>query len=209
MEHAAPIGRYAHIEREQRFLLAEAPRELTPAAPHWDINDRYIRGTRFRLRRMVASDSGQATYKLTQKYPPDPADLARIAITNTYLTEREYETFRQLAADELLKDRYPLALGGRTRVVDVFRGSLAGLILAEIELDSDEEFQSLVPPPWGHAEVTGDSRFTGGTLCRATSADLGRGRRSLASPRGATIRAGARRKERSRWRQARPLNASI
>ncbi len=172
MRRAGPIGRYAHIERERRFLLAEAPSELTPDAPHWAIYDRYIHGTRFRLRRVVASESGEAIRKLTQKYPLDPADLARIAITNTYLTEHEYETFRQLAADELRKDRYTLLLDGRKYAVDIFGGPLSGLVLAEIELDSDEELASLAPPPWARDEVTGDPRFTGGALCRASYEDL-------------------------------------
>ncbi len=172
MRCAGPVGRYAHIERERRFLLTRAPAELAPDAAHWAIYDRYIHGTRFRLRRVVASESGETIHKLTQKYPLDPADLVGIAITNTYLTEQEYETFRQLAADELWKDRYTLLLDGRKYALDIFGGRLSGLVLAEIELDSDEEFASLAPPPWTRAEVTGDSRFTGGALCRASYGDL-------------------------------------
>ncbi len=172
MRRAGPIGRYAHIERERRYLLTEAPSELEPEAPHWAIYDHYIQRTRFRLRRVVASESGDTIRKLTQKYPLDPIDLARIAITNTYLTEQEYETFRRLAADELWKDRYTLTLDGREYAVDIFGGPLTGLVLAEIELDSDEELASFTLPPWARAEVTGDPRFTGGALCRASYGNL-------------------------------------
>lgn len=172
MKRAGPIGRYAHTERERLFLLAGAPGELAPDAPHRAIYDRYISGTRFRLRQIVASNNGTATRKLTQKFPPDPVDLARIAITNTYLTEREYETFRLLPADELWKDRYTLTLGSRTYAVDIFRGPLASLVVAEVELNSDDDLASPSPPAWADAEVTSDQRFTGGAPCRASYAAL-------------------------------------
>ncbi len=44
MRRVGPIGRYAHIERERRFLLAEAPSELAPDAAHWAIYDHYSGG---------------------------------------------------------------------------------------------------------------------------------------------------------------------
>lgn len=157
--------KYARIERERRFLLARDPADLLRDVAAHPIVDRYIHHTRFRLRRIDRGD-GAAIYKLTQKYVRDGDDLARVTITNTYLTEREYRVFAALPADELRKDRSALHVDGQHFAIDVFGGSLAGLVLAEIEFDSDEALAAFVPPPFLGDEVTADARFTGGQLCR-------------------------------------------
>ena len=46
--------------------------------------------------------------------------------------------------------------------VDEFLGANAGLVLAEIELDAED--QPFVRPPWLGAEVTGDARFVNANL---------------------------------------------
>jgi CYTH domain-containing protein len=55
------------------------------------------------------------------------------------------------------KIRYEVHVGNHLFEVDVFKGQNEGLILAEIELNSeDEEFEK---PHWLGIEVTGDKRF--------------------------------------------------
>lgn len=159
-------GKYARIERERRFWLATLPPGFAPEAAHALIDDRYIRGTRFRLRRMAAD--GATVMKLTQKYD-GAGDLARVTITNTYLTEAEYGVFAALAADELRKRRYRYARDGVAVVIDLFEGPLAGLALAELEFASDSELEGFAPPAWLGIEVTRDPRFSGGELCRRTA----------------------------------------
>ncbi|MBA4218774.1 MAG: CYTH domain-containing protein [Proteobacteria bacterium] len=51
---------------------------------------------------------------------------------------------------------------GMTWEVDEFLGANAGLVLAEIELDAED--QPFVRPPWLGAEVTGDARFVNANL---------------------------------------------
>jgi adenylate cyclase len=41
----------------------------------------------------------------------------------------------------------------------VYRGALDGLVVAEIEFDSDEASEEFDPPAWLGREVTGDERF--------------------------------------------------
>jgi len=43
--------------------------------------------------------------------------------------------------------------------VDVYDGSLTGLVVAEIEFASEEESAAFVPPDWFGAEVTDDPRY--------------------------------------------------
>ena len=64
----------------------------------------------------------------------------------------------------LEKTRYLVEHAGRTWEVDVFRGSNAGLVIAEIELEAEDADVEL--PPWLGAEVTGDRRFYSSSLAR-------------------------------------------
>jgi adenylate cyclase len=65
----------------------------------------------------------------------------------------------------LVKTRRLVQVGDHTWEVDEFRGSHAGLWLAEIELDSeDEEF---VMPAWVTREVTHDPNYTNSALAKS------------------------------------------
>jgi CYTH domain-containing protein len=55
------------------------------------------------------------------------------------------------------KTRYLVPFGGRTWEIDVFQGENLGLVVAEVELDSEDE--SLTLPPWAAREVTDDPRY--------------------------------------------------
>ncbi len=60
------------------------------------------------------------------------------------------------------KTRYRIAHAGLTWEVDEFEGVNAGLILAEVELESED--QSVDLPDWIGEEVTGDKRYYNANL---------------------------------------------
>jgi adenylate cyclase len=62
------------------------------------------------------------------------------------------------------KYRSRIAVGGHTWEVDEFLGANAGLVVAEIELDSEQESFEL--PDWVGEEVTGDVRYYNSSLIR-------------------------------------------
>lgn len=62
------------------------------------------------------------------------------------------------------KTRYRVEHGGHTWEVDDFHGDSAGLVLAEVELDSEDEQVHL--PSWIGTEVSNDPRFTNAHLAR-------------------------------------------
>ncbi|HEX8494009.1 MAG TPA: hypothetical protein VF658_14280 [Pyrinomonadaceae bacterium] len=163
-------GKYARTERERRFLLRELPVGLTRASEHVQIWDNYITGTRLRLRRIRVPQTKEQRWKLTQKFAPDSSDFSRTIITNIYLSAYEYEVFSIFEGNELRKNRYPFEHEGRAFGIDVFLGSLLGLILAETEFETDEEMRDFEPPSFAVAEVTNDVMFTGARLVE-TSAD--------------------------------------
>jgi CYTH domain-containing protein len=160
-------GKYARVERERRFLLAGPPPASAVTASR-RITDRYLPGTRLRLRRVDYLDSGACEFKFTQKVPAGRPGYVQGLITNTYLSAAEYDLLASLPADILAKTRLsvpPLS-------IDVFDPPLHGLVLADVEFSTDEAAQSFLQPPAAIAEVTDDARFTGGSLVRARRHDL-------------------------------------
>lgn len=159
--------KYARIERERRFLMAGPP-PSAPVTASRLIRDRYLEGTRLRLRRVDSPAADGPEFKLTQKIPADQPGAVQGLITNTYLSQSEYDLLASLPAAVLCKTRLSLPPLG----VDVFDGPLAGLVLAEAEFDNDQEALAFAFPPVCVAEVTADVRFTGGRLVRATRREL-------------------------------------
>ncbi|MFE9428157.1 hypothetical protein ACFYNO_34965 [Kitasatospora sp. NPDC006697] len=160
-------GKYARVERERRFLLASPP-ALDSATAVRRVTDRYLDGTRLRLRLVELRDSGGVELKLTQKVAADRPGPVQGLITNIYLSPDEYDRLLALPAATLRKTRYSFPPLG----VDVFDAPLHGLVLAEAEFDSDEEASAFPPPPGTLAEVTDDPRFTGGRLVRTERPEL-------------------------------------
>lgn len=167
-----PDSKYALIERERRYLLEDLPEGLTRTSPHVQITDNYITGTRLRLRKTREPQTNKWTVKFTQKFAPNPFDLSRTMITNTYLTAAESEVLSVFDANEIRKNRYPYEFGGRRFSIDMFLGDLFGLILAEIGFATDEELDAFPPPPFAVEDVTNNELFTGGNLSVSTFAEV-------------------------------------
>ena len=161
-----PQEKYARIERERRFLLAEFPGNRTVVEER-RITDNYIDGTTLRLRKQCSSD-GRTTFKLTQKLPVRGTGSQQGFITTMYLTQDEFHVLAQLPAGKLTKTRFSVPPFG----IDVFDGLLEGLILAEAEFDSAAEADALAVPPFVAGEVSADDRFTGGQLVRASRGQM-------------------------------------
>jgi CYTH domain-containing protein len=154
-------SKYARVEIERRFLLAGVPEDVEVIAVD-EIHDRYLDGTRLRLRRMARA-GGATQLKLTQKLPEPDGGARQGALTTIYLSEIEHAAIARVPAAELRKSRLSIAPYG----VDVFHGALKGLHLAEAEFTTLQDAAALVPAAFCRAEVTSDRRFTGGELARA------------------------------------------
>ncbi len=145
----APVPtKYAHLEDEQRFVVDAVP----PGATHpVTIEDRYLTGTRLRLRRVV--DGTTTTYKLGHKVPVDPQRCSAVLHTTCYLDAAEFELLRGLPGHALRKRRWKLG----NLAADEFDGDLTGLVLVEGP-------RPVAQAPDGAVEVTEDARFCGGSL---------------------------------------------
>ncbi|MBK7882889.1 MAG: CYTH domain-containing protein [Chitinophagaceae bacterium] len=112
---------------------------------------------------------------------PDKTIRVRLTAASGFLTikglnigatrpEYEYEIPRQDAIElldnfsiaELSKTRYKINHDGKIWEVDEFAGDNAGLIIAEIELTSEDELFTL--PIWIDKEVTGEEKYYNSNL---------------------------------------------
>jgi CYTH domain-containing protein len=166
-QEAVRDGKYARVERERRFLLAGPPPAAIAAAPR-QITDRYLTGTRLRLRRVEHPGGGPSEFKLTQKVPAGRPGPVRGMITNIYLSQPEYDRLATLPATVLSKTRVSVPPVS----IDIFDPPRHGLVLAEAEFTTDDEASCFRPPPGSIAEVTDDARFSGGRLARTGRDEL-------------------------------------
>ncbi len=153
---AVPL-KYAVVERERRYLLGAVPDGVVETV---EISDRYVDGTRLRLREVRAAD-GTVTRKLTQKIRlGDGAE--EVACTNLYLDDAEWALLCGLPGRDLRKTRHKVRHDGGVIAVDVHQD---GAVVAEID-DGDAPAGPL--PEWLDvvADVTADERWTGGGLAR-------------------------------------------
>ena len=147
--------KYAVVERERRFLVASLPDCVTRSR---EITDRYLTGTRLRLRE-VRDDDGTVVRKLGHKVRLTDGP-GEVACTNFYLDEQEWELLAALPGRVLRKTRYVAAADGCRVVIDEHED---GTLVAEID-DRDEP--SDVVPDWLDVvrDVTGDEAWTGAAL---------------------------------------------
>lgn len=166
MHSITRLGKYACLELERRYLLRQLPPDLLESG--WQIHDRYITGTRLRLRRMAPLGGGDVLYKFGQKYRAPDQSAVETTMTNMYLNVAEYERLSQLDAAELTKTRYHCLHDGRRYGIDVFENPLQGLLLAEIECQTMADVAQLPLPSFAVRDVTGEPFFTGGNLMTLT-----------------------------------------
>lgn len=144
-------------EIERKFLvITDAWRER--AAPGVALRQGYlVSEPRLSVRVRVAGEAGVLTVKgaqqglrrLEYEYPIPPADAL--------------EMLDRLRVGAVVdKTRYRVEYGGRAWEVDEFGGDNAGLVVAEVELESEDAEVAL--PEWVGTEVTHDPRYLNANL---------------------------------------------
>jgi adenylate cyclase len=139
-------------EIERKFLLRDES---------W--RDAADGGTRFRQGYLIGAERASVRVRIE-------GDRANLNIKSATLGihRQEYEYPIPLGeAEELLdtlceqpqiiKTRYLVPYGEHTWEIDLFDGDNAGLIVAEVELEAEDE--TFERPPWLGDEVSGDTRY--------------------------------------------------
>lgn len=145
------------VERERRFRLRRLPGGVSSTR---EILDRYVIGTRLRLRE-VQEGEGAVLRKLSHKVRLTDGP-AEVACTNFYLDDDEWALLVALPARVLHKRRHIVQRDGFLVAVDEHPD---GTLIAEID-DGDQPSTSV--PQWLDVieDVTADEAWTGAQLAR-------------------------------------------
>lgn len=101
---------------------------------------------------------------LAVKGRSNPSGLTRFEWEIEIPSQEAEELLALCESSIIRKTRYLVPVGKHTFEIDVFHGENEGLILAEIELQSEDEIYE--KPEWLGLEVTGDSRYYNSYLSR-------------------------------------------
>jgi CYTH domain-containing protein len=148
------ILKYAHIERERRYLVRAIPDGVRQTD---EVQDAYVEGTRLRLRQV--SSGTEVVRKLGHKVRLS-LGAREIASTSLYLDAAEWDMLSGLPARRLRKLRHHIVRDGYAFAVDELPD---GTLLAEFD-DGDRAPTDL--PQWLDvvADVTDDEEWTGAAL---------------------------------------------
>jgi adenylate cyclase len=146
------------MEIERKFLLREAPAWLDEH-DSLDIEQGYLAivegETEVRLRR-----KGESTILTVKQGTGEMRREEEIE-----LDEDQFGALWPLTEKRrVVKRRSEVPYEDLTIEVDVFEGALAGIVIAEVEFDSEEAAAAFGPPAWLGDEVTGDPRYANESL---------------------------------------------
>ncbi|MHB8690383.1 MAG: CYTH domain-containing protein [Solirubrobacteraceae bacterium] len=142
------------MEIERKFLVSELPPDVSRALPA-QIEQGYLvigpDGSEARVRRT----DGAAT--LTVK---SGGGLSRHE-AEIELSDQQFETlWPATESRRVVKTRYRLEGGDDLTIeLDVYTGSLEGLLVAEVEFPNEAAAAAFAPPPWFATEVTEDDAY--------------------------------------------------
>jgi adenylate cyclase len=145
-------------EIERKFLLPEAPTWLAEARAV-RIEQGYLaieEEVEIRLRR--TEEERLLTAKRGHGEVREEIEIA--------LDREQFDALWPLTESRrLTKTRHLVPIdNGLTAEVDVFEGELEGLVLGEVEFDSEEQSERFEPPAWIGDEIAGDARYAGQSL---------------------------------------------
>lgn len=105
------------------------------------------------IRIRVSQDHGRLTIKQRR------AGIKRIEVERELNLEEANELLSLCGTKKVEKQRYFIAHGNYTIELDIFLGENAGLMVAEVEFEDEEEANAFERPEWFSAEVSGDLRY--------------------------------------------------
>ena len=148
-----------HIEIERKFLPPALPDGLEHY-PHKEFLQGYL-STSPTVRVRREGEAYVLTYKGSGLLKREEYNLPLTAESFAHLLEK-------CDGLRLEKTRYRISLSGTelTAELDVFHGTLAGLLLVEVEFPDEASARAFTPPAWFGREVTGDPRYQNSSLSR-------------------------------------------
>ncbi len=140
-------------EIERKFLVKELPAEID-RYPHSEIMQGYLVITdndieiRIRKKGALFTETVKAGSGLVRQE------------SEKEITEKQfYEHWPLTEGKRVQKTRYEIEHGGKLIELDIYSGELEGLVVAEVEFETEEESGRFIAPDWFGEEITSDERY--------------------------------------------------
>jgi CYTH domain-containing protein len=147
-----------NTEIERKFLVDLAEYyNSSPAAIIYNIKQGYLFDTNIGVLRFRQSNN---QYFLTIKNKTNSLTKTEVEFE---ITKEQADALTPMVEQWITKTRYDVYYEKKWEV-DFFLGNLDGLVLAEIELDSEDEV--IILPSWIGKEVTQDTRYSNSNLIK-------------------------------------------
>jgi adenylate cyclase len=156
------------IELERTFLVKRLPEGLERCPKREVIDSYYPKDAKHPVLRLRKDGD---RYLLTKKHPVGEDKSVQEEQT-AELTREEFEALSRLGGKHLEKVRYEFDYKGRKVEIDVFKGALEGLVLADFEFSNREERDAFEMPEFCLVEVTHEEFLAGGMLCGKKYTDI-------------------------------------
>lgn len=144
------------IEIERKFLVDHEKWKTADKPEGQKMQQGYILDEQDRtIRLRIAGDIAYLTFKCGK-------GISRHEFEYEVPANEAADLFEQFVKAGLEKTRYKVPHAGKLWEVDVFEGDNEGLIVAEIELNAEDEQFEL--PPWAGAEVSHEGRYYNSSL---------------------------------------------
>ena len=157
------------IEFERTFLLKSLPENLEKLSSK-EIIDIYVPKEKAHPNLRIRKNGSK--YEITKKSSVKGNDFSHQEEHTIALTEEEFKDFSKIDGKKTHKIRYEAEHNGKKYEIDVFQGSLKGLILIDFEFDSKEQKDSFQMPEFCLADVTQEEFLAGGMLCGKSYEDI-------------------------------------
>ncbi len=155
----ATVARSVNTEIERKFIVKNFPDSIDLSrARRSEILQAYLianDGDEMRIRKDGAKYfmTVKSGYGLTRKQP------------EVEINKEQFDTlFSSKCGLIVEKTRYYLPISTATIEVDIYKGALKGLVIAEVEFGTEKAAIDFVPPAWFGREVTYDSRYRNSSL---------------------------------------------
>lgn len=147
-------------EIERKFLLRQLPPQFEESHSV-QIAQGYLAidplGTQVRLRKM--GDAHFLTAKRGEGLVREEHEIA--------LTPAQFDVLWPLTAGRrLTKKRHEIPLGELTVEIDIYDGSNHGIVVAEVEFETEQSARTFVPPEWFAEDISDRPEYSNRNLAR-------------------------------------------
>jgi adenylate cyclase len=157
------------IELELTYLAKCIPDSLA-SCKQKEIFDIYIPKSREHPTLRIRKNGEK--FEMTKKEPVMQGDSSKQEEHTIPLTEEEFNELAVLKGKRVRKIRYLYPINEKIAEVDVFQDKLSGLVLVDVEFNSEEEKAAFKMPDFCLADVTQEKFTAGGMLCGKSYKDI-------------------------------------